>query len=320
MKLRISILFLLICVKVNSQELSIEETLTYINSKFVKGQYKIELKGDGELNFTEFIPDYLFGNLDFQEVQKRKLSNSYQMKSFYTQKIFISSIKIKNTGFVGGRFLNQIFCSSNNDGCVTTSTFDITGKVIKNNIGSYFEIPSYTKDTNDKLYNALNYLISLVEKDNKYITQDSDPFANKNFKKNFEITLGSTNTNKIPLINENGVYKIWVNIGNLKEQFILDTGASEISLSQNSEEELISKGIIKKEDYLESALFRIANGSIVSCRRVNLKQIKVGSFTVKNVIASIGVSEAPLLLGKSFLDKFTKWSIDNNTQTLTLEK
>lgn len=320
MKLKIFILFILIFPKVNSQELSIDETITYINSKFVNGQYKIELKEDGEFNFTEFMPDYFFGKLDYQEIQKRKLSNSYQMKSFCTQKISVSDIKLKNRGFVGDRFLNQIFCPNNNDVCVSTLIFDITGKVIRNSIGGYFEIPSYNKDTNDKLYNALNYLISLAEKDSKYKTNDNDPFANKNFKKNFEITTENTNSNKIPLTNYNGVYKIWVNIGNLKEQFILDTGASEISLSQNSEEELISKGIIKKEDYLESALFRIANGSIVSCRRVNLKQIKVGNFIVKNVIASIGVSEAPLLLGKSFLDKFNKWSIDNNTQTLTLEK
>lgn len=320
MRIRIFIIFLLICSKVNSQELSINETVTYINSKFVNSQYKIELKEGGEFNFTEFMPDYFFGNLNYEEIQKRKQSKSYEMKRFYTQKISINDIQLKNKGFANDRFLNQIFCLNYDDGCISTSTFDISGKVIKNEIGSYIEIPSYTKDNNDKLFNAINYLISLALKDDKYKTNDSDPFANKNFKKNFEIISENTNSNKIPLTNENGVYKIWVNIGNLKEHFILDTGASEISLSQKSEEELINKGIIQKSDYLESGLFRIANGSIVTCRRVNLKQIKVGNFIVKNVIASIGVSDAPLLLGKSFLDKFNKWSIDNNTRTLTLEK
>lgn len=312
--------FLLIFIKANSQELSIDETINYINSKFVNNQYKVELKKGGEFNFTEFMPDYYFGNLDSQEIERRKQSNSFQMKKFYTQKISISDIMLKNVGFAGGRFLNQIYCTNYSDGCLTTITYDVTGKVIRNNIGGYFDFPSYDKDTNDKLYNALNYLISLALKDEKYKINDTDPFANKNFKKNFEIISESTNSNKISLINENGVYNIWVNIGGIKEKFILDTGASEISLSQKSEKELIQKGIIKKEDYLESGLFRIADGSIVTCRRVNLKQIKVGSFVVKNVIASIGVSEAPLLLGKSFLDKFNKWSIDNNTQTLTLEK
>ena len=61
-----------------------------------------------------------------------------------------------------------------------------SGKVRFNNIGGYFDFPSYDKDTNDKLYNALNYLISLALKDEKYKTNDTDPFANKNFKKNFE--------------------------------------------------------------------------------------------------------------------------------------
>ncbi|WAC02976.1 retroviral-like aspartic protease family protein [Lacinutrix neustonica] len=97
-------------------------------------------------------------------------------------------------------------------------------------------------------------------------------------------------------------------------------GASEISISLNLEDDLISKGLLKKEDYIESGLYRIADGSIISCRRIIIKELKVGNFTIKNVVASIGFKESPLLLGKSFLDNFKKWSIDNDLQLLILEK
>ena len=115
------------------------------------------------------------------------------------------------------------------------------------------------------------------------------------------------------------MFYIEVNIGDIKKQFVLDSGASEISISSNLERELIAKGIIKKEHYLQSALYKIADGSIVTKRRVLIPKIKVGDFELYNIAASVGTSDIPLLLGKSFLDKFTKWSIDNKEDILTLQ-
>ena len=51
-----------------------------------------------------------------------------------------------------------------------------------------------------------------------------------------------------------------------------------------------------------------------------LRNIIVCDFKVINTIASISGDSAPLLLGKSFLNKFKKWTIDNNTSNLYLEK
>ena len=119
---------------------------------------------------------------------------------------------------------------------------------------------------------------------------------------------------------EGSVFILTVALGNSKKQFILDSGAGEVTISSELERSLIASGYIKGSDFLVSGLYQIADGSIILCKRVLLKNISVCGINVKNVAACVGGSSAPLLLGRSFLDKFRKWSIDNSTSTLYLEK
>lgn len=174
----------------------------------------------------------------------------------------------------------------------------------------------------DRIFKAFEYLFSEIKVSDKYNDQnyDDDPFSSNNLKGKKSHVSGSPTTENINLETYGGVYKVWVTIGNLKQHFILDSGASEISLSKNTERELIDNGIIKKTDYIEPALFKLADGSIIECRRLIIPEMTVGNYTIKNIRASVGVSESPLLLGRSFLDNFSKWSIDNKKQILTLEK
>lgn len=165
----------------------------------------------------------------------------------------------------------------------------------------------------------MSYLISLVKSDEKYNKIDDDPFASTNFNPNgFEIE-SDKNTDNIPLSKQGGVYHINISIGGETEQFIFDTGASDVLISKNLEKNLISKGFLKKEHYLEDGLYRIADGSIVRMRRLLIPKLKIGNFTLINIEASVTNSDTKLL-GKSVLDKFKNWRIDNLTQTLELNK
>ena len=83
---------------------------------------------------------------------------------------------------------------------------------------------------------------------------------------------------------------------------------------------LMSNGTIKKENYLTPALYRVADGRIIEQRRLIIPHLTIGNFTVENVHAAVGVGTVPLLLGKSVLDKFSKWSINNLTSTLDVAK
>ena len=52
---------------------------------------------------------------------------------------------------------------------------------------------------------------------------------------------------------------------------------------------------------------------------MGIVKLKVGNFTVKNLIISVGDENSPLLLGKNFLDKFETWTIDNSKKTIKLK-
>ena len=91
-------------------------------------------------------------------------------------------------------------------------------------------------------------------------------------------------------------------------------------INQALERKLINDNILKKEHYLTPALYRIADGSIIEQRRLIIPSVTIGDFTIENVHASVGAGNVPLLLGKSVLDKFSKWSINNLTLSLDVTK
>jgi clan AA aspartic protease (TIGR02281 family) len=166
-----------------------------------------------------------------------------------------------------------------------------------------------------KMINALNYLFSLI-KNEKFFRDINDPFA-KNIITSDDNA--SKKVGKIKLNDKNGTFIVDVKFKSLNVPFILDSGAAEISISSTLEKQLLTNGTITKDNYLSDGLYRVADGRIVSQRRVLIKKITVGNFTVRNVSASIGSEDTPLLLGKNFLDKFNSWSIDNSEKTLELK-
>lgn len=101
---------------------------------------------------------------------------------------------------------------------------------------------------------------------------------------------------------------------------ILDSGASDCQISKDLEYRLASQNLISKESYLDPGLYKLADGSIVLARRLQVPSLKVGSFEVKNLICSVTSDSEVLLLGQSFLRNFKKWYINNDTNTLTLER
>lgn len=164
-----------------------------------------------------------------------------------------------------------------------------------------------------KLFNAVKYFVTLID-ESKYKRDLDDPFANFN---NISID-NNFKSNKISLREKNGTFGIMVNLGNIDKEFILDTGASETTISVTLEKHMLSNGSISKNDYLPEGLYRIADGSIITQRRVLLKELSVGPYRVTNIVVSVGNEKSPLLLGKNFLDKFKSWSINNKEKSLQL--
>jgi clan AA aspartic protease (TIGR02281 family) len=99
--------------------------------------------------------------------------------------------------------------------------------------------------------------------------------------------------------------------------FVLDTGASDVSIPENVARDLERAG--KPAEPLGMATYVLADGSKVRKRRVLLRELTVGGQTVSNVMASISERGSPPLLGQSFLSKFASWTLDNERSVLTLK-
>ena len=101
--------------------------------------------------------------------------------------------------------------------------------------------------------------------------------------------------------------------------FVIDSGASDITLPRDVYLTLIRSGTLTKANYIGAAQFGIADGSEVKGLKFKLASLQVGNQTLTDVVASVMPSDnATPLLGLSFLSRFQSWAIDNNSGTLKL--
>jgi clan AA aspartic protease (TIGR02281 family) len=101
--------------------------------------------------------------------------------------------------------------------------------------------------------------------------------------------------------------------------FVIDSGASDITLPRDVYLTLIRSGTLTKANYIGGANFGIADGSEVKGLKFKLASLQVGNQVLNDVVASVMPSDsATPLLGLSFLSRFQSWSIDNKSGTLKL--
>ncbi|MBP6516172.1 MAG: BatD family protein [Chitinophagales bacterium] len=148
-----------------------------------------------------------------------------------------------------------------------------------------------------------------------------EPQGSTTFLRNPDDIKGANPSETVSLTKLMNVYKLKVAFGSIEKYFTLDSGANDVFISSDFERDLLLEGLIKKSDYLTARTYRMADGSQVECRRLKLSNIKIGGFTVNNVIVAITENaNGMLLLGKSLLDKFSDWKIDNQKEQLILTR
>ena len=119
---------------------------------------------------------------------------------------------------------------------------------------------------------------------------------------------------------EDGVYKIPVRINGQEFEFIFDTGAGMISISNLEATLLYKQGKISKNDFVGNENFQDATGKISQGTIINLKEVSIGGKTIYNIHASVTDNAiAPLLLGQTVLEKFGKITIDYQNLELIFE-
>jgi aspartyl protease family protein len=127
-------------------------------------------------------------------------------------------------------------------------------------------------------------------------------------------------TTEIKMMNDGGVYKVPVEVNNTKMDFIFDTGASSVCISETEARFLIKQGTLNEDDVIGETSFSDANGDVSSGMRIKLKSVQIGGRTLYNVEALIVPNDkAPLLLGQTVLAQFGKISIDYQRGIISFE-
>ena len=308
------LIFCFFITKIDSQKLSINQTLEYIEN--IENIYTNSTSYvSGNMGITER------NKLDFDIDEGILTKTSYWVNKGETiEKIQSVNVNDLSKEVEYSDKWMKLKCMNENCFKVTNFKYDNSTNTYSNdyyidysNKLNIYIIQEYNAK---KALTAFKYLFSLFNELNLERDKD-DPFA-QNVTNN-TVSFKNSNSASIQLHEQNGTFQIPVKIGGIIEKFVLDSGASDTTISSKIEAELIRNGIISKTNYLSNALYRIADGSVISQRRFILPILHVGNFTVKNITISVGDENSPLLLGKNFLDRFKNWSIDNSTKTIKLQ-
>jgi len=124
----------------------------------------------------------------------------------------------------------------------------------------------------------------------------------------------------VPITRKGGVDYIDVEVNGLNLPFIFDTGASNICISLAEAMTMWRSGTLTDEDVRELVEMQDATGRISEAQWIVLRTVRIGNKTLHDVDALvIDNIEAPLLLGRSALDRFGRISIDNKNGQIILE-
>lgn len=125
----------------------------------------------------------------------------------------------------------------------------------------------------------------------------------------------------IPLKEVQGTFVLPVTInGMLTLNFIVDSGASDVSVPADVVSTLARTGTIDDSDFIGKINYVLADGSQVPSAQFRIRSLKVGNLEIKDVTAGINDVIGDPLLGQSFLRRFRSWSIDNQRHVLILNQ
>lgn len=117
---------------------------------------------------------------------------------------------------------------------------------------------------------------------------------------------------------DGGVYYIPARINGQELEFIFDTGASAVLISQVEATLLWKQGRLSEEDILGEVQSSIADGSVVNNTAIILRTVEVAGVTLYDVEALVSANvQAPLLLGQSVMSKFGSFTMDYERSTIT---
>lgn len=125
----------------------------------------------------------------------------------------------------------------------------------------------------------------------------------------------------IPLKPSGGILVLPVVINSrITLDFVLDSGAADVSIPLDVFSTLRRTGTISEGDLLPATTYTLADGSVHRQMRFRIQSLKVGSLELRGVVGSVSPPQGELLLGQSFLRRLRSWSIDNQLGVLIINE
>lgn len=130
---------------------------------------------------------------------------------------------------------------------------------------------------------------------------------------------GEEHVVEVPFTRANGVTKVDCTINGLPLNFVFDTGASDVTISQTEANFMFKNGYLKPKDIIGSQYYQVADGNVAVGTTFLLNKINFGGLELTGVRASVVSNQnAPLLLGQTVLQRLGKIEIDNERRVLKI--
>lgn len=126
---------------------------------------------------------------------------------------------------------------------------------------------------------------------------------------------------EVKVARDNGGFDVPATLnGAVTVNFLIDSGASDVSIPADVVLTLLRSGTVSRSDILSDQIYVLANGSKIKAGRFRLHSLTVGGVTIPDVIATTEPEDAEPLLGQSFLSRLPGWAIDNQRKILVIGK
>jgi hypothetical protein len=131
---------------------------------------------------------------------------------------------------------------------------------------------------------------------------------------------GTASTDTIKMIALDGMQKLKLKLGTYIKVAMLDCCATDILIPETFLKDLLKDSLVAEKDYLGKGKYELANGNIIECKRYLVNNLVVGKFIVSDVVIAAVDKPITILVGRSLLNKFRRWNVDNEKNWLILEK
>jgi hypothetical protein len=157
------------------------------------------------------------------------------------------------------------------------------------------------------------------------ISKCGNPFSDderdkKNWNRDAIKDIVGPDSDTIGVLSMNGMTYLKAKTGNMVQVWLFDTGASDLLINNDMEQTLKNQKILNDSNYIGVGVYEMANGVTDSCRKYKMNNIRVGKFTVNNVVVAVTDKGKKIIIGRSLLNKFSNWILDNKKSVLVLSK